>query len=68
LECSQLNATQPNGAKSVEKLRKYYQKTQKKSEKIEFLRENSPLFAGVQGFTLSQNDLAGLHFLSKEVI
>jgi len=51
---------QPEGAKSVEKLWRY-QKTEKKSEK-------STLFAGVQVFNLSQNDLAGLHFSSKEVI
>jgi len=58
----------PKRAKSVEKLRRYYRKTEKKSEEIDFFALNSTLFAGVQGFILSQNDLAGLHFSSKGVI
>jgi len=37
---------QPTGAKSVEKLRRYYRKTENKSEKIEFLREIRPCSRG----------------------
>jgi len=41
-----LNTMQPKGAKSVEKLRGYYRKTEKKSEKIEFLRKIRPRLRG----------------------
>jgi len=53
----------PKRAKTVEKLRRYYRKTEKRPEQIELLRKTE-----VQGFILSQNDLAGLHFSPKEVI
>jgi len=34
-----MNTLQPEGAKSAEKLQRYYRITDKKSEKIEFLRK-----------------------------
>jgi len=37
-----LNTMQHKGGKSVEKLRRYYRKTDKKPEKIEFLRKIRP--------------------------
>jgi len=57
----------PKGAQSVEKLWKYSRKTEKKSKKSIFCVKFD-LLRGVQGFIVSQNDLAGLHFSSKEVI
>jgi len=41
-----LNTMQLKGAKSVEKLQKYYRKTDKKSEKIEYLRKIRPYLWG----------------------
>jgi len=41
---------------------------QRKSRKIDFFALNSNLYAAVKGVVLSQNDLAGLRFSSKEVI
>jgi len=61
-----LNTMQPKRAKSVEKLRKY-RKTDKWLKKSSFCVKFD-LVCGVQGFILSQNDFAGLHFSSNEVI
>jgi len=61
---------QPKGAKSLEKLRRSYRKTDKESEKIDFLRKFDLVCGGARLIHFIAKRLGGRlsYFSSKEVI